>query len=823
MSYLQLAQSVDALAISTEALRLAAVDAVARSDEAVTEAQQAATEAAANAASVANLNKVNKQFPFTFATGQAQYDVGVISGDSTITTASMALITVGSLDYAFTINDAKKFTLNAPGSYTNGAAMRIVVNARFDDLIQNFDDLQDVFTAENAANYLAEKGARTGDYYTYLNGLQLEPSVPYIDGAELAILRPTQTVTQSGVLYRPKAEWLPFSTGNWVDDVNKFTPANDMSLREELANAADPAEGAAGVGWDGSTVGAQMDLSKTMQGYTAIRAYSGRATGIRLTNIGIAGFFYRDDNDTTSADNGGTTLVDALGRRWKRQYNGDVFAVGFGLVADGVTDGTSSINKACDLAGVAGTGNVILPAGVILVSNSNVGAASWDNNRAIYLRYDGIKLRGQGRGKTTLKLKDFANAHVIQIGSRDTESVIVKNCGVYDLEIDGNRTNQIPSTDYDGHSAGVNVSTGCNNTTLQNLYVYNTIYYGIGFQRDLFQGCRVINVETNNTGGDGLDWKDDTNGATGNIIDGFKARNFGLSSAVLTPQAGLDLRSGVTATNIDISEMTGVSGLVGIRFQNGTAGATPVQASKVDQFRIAGSNAANSTGLRVISRYSAAANGYVKACSDGYSLTDPDVRFNNLTAENNNVGFRLWKDDPAGVEADTACIVGAIARSNTQAGFVYDSVDEITVLGADVRNNGIGHDIRAGSTNIHIIGGSCSGNTTQISDAGTGTVVTSVSGLRTRQKIKADVLVDSTGTKTVTMTHNLGVTPDITDVQLTFARDPAFNVGDFTLGFYWVDSVSATQVICKARVTAASSTAGAKINLIADINAKSTM
>lgn len=314
MSYLQLAQAVGALAISNEALRLAAVDAVDRSDEAVTEAQQAATEAAATAASVASLNKVNKQYPFTFATGQAQYDVGVISGDSTVTTASMALITGGLLDYAFTINDAKKFTLNSPGSYTSGAAMRIVVNARFDDLIQNFDDLQDVFTAQNAANYQVEKTARTTDYYTYLGGLALEMAVPYAPG--IAVIRSTQTVTQSDVLYRPRAEVLPFETSEWVTDVTRFVVANDMALRQDLADDTDPAKGAAQSGWDGSTVGAQMDLSKKLADYAALRAYTGSASVVLIPSMGDTSAVVRDDSVT--GDDNLTKFIDGSDRQWRR-------------------------------------------------------------------------------------------------------------------------------------------------------------------------------------------------------------------------------------------------------------------------------------------------------------------------------------------------------------------------------------------------------------------------------------------------------------------------------------------------------------------------
>jgi hypothetical protein len=65
--------------------------------------------------------------------------------------------------------------------------------------------------------------------------------------------------------------------------------------------------------------------------YAALRAYQGSAKSLYISGYlgtnapsGIAGQFTRHDADTTSADNGITIIVDALGRRWKRRYDGEV-------------------------------------------------------------------------------------------------------------------------------------------------------------------------------------------------------------------------------------------------------------------------------------------------------------------------------------------------------------------------------------------------------------------------------------------------------------------------------------------------------------------
>lgn len=83
--------------------------------------------------------------------------------------------------------------------------------------------------------------------------------------------------------------------------------------------------------------------------YARLRAYRGLGTSVQMgalgtssTGQGIFGHFYRDDADTTSADNGGTVILDGLGRRWKRQFTGPVWAEWFGA-NPALTDNTTQL------------------------------------------------------------------------------------------------------------------------------------------------------------------------------------------------------------------------------------------------------------------------------------------------------------------------------------------------------------------------------------------------------------------------------------------------------------------------------------------------
>jgi hypothetical protein len=88
-----------------------------------------------------------------------------------------------------------------------------------------------------------------------------------------------------------------------------------------------------------------LDNALPIATYTALRAYTGTATTVRITSAGIAGFFTRDA-DVVTADNGGTVIVDASGRRWKRVFDGPISFRWFGAKADGVIDDYIAINLA---------------------------------------------------------------------------------------------------------------------------------------------------------------------------------------------------------------------------------------------------------------------------------------------------------------------------------------------------------------------------------------------------------------------------------------------------------------------------------------------
>ncbi len=76
---------------------------------------------------------------------------------------------------------------------------------------------------------------------------------------------------------------------------------------------------------------------------------------------GIAGEFFLDASDSTSPDNGGTIIVDALGRRFKRFFTGPVLPTWFGAKGNGVQSDAWAFQRAMLYANSIGGAAVFFP------------------------------------------------------------------------------------------------------------------------------------------------------------------------------------------------------------------------------------------------------------------------------------------------------------------------------------------------------------------------------------------------------------------------------------------------------------------------------
>jgi hypothetical protein len=173
------------------------------------------------------------------------------------------------------------------------------------------------------------------------------------DGNTLTLPNQVLRLEATGEYYRWDGEFpkavpaasTPDSTGGI--GVGAWVSVGDASLRADLAKGS-------GFGLIG---GANYSQIRSNTNANTSRVYC-----IGKENIfdGGFGFFEVDASDTTSADNGGTILVDASGRRWKRQYDGSVNLLWF-ATGDGTTDDSTALQKAVDSVKFGGRLDVPAP------------------------------------------------------------------------------------------------------------------------------------------------------------------------------------------------------------------------------------------------------------------------------------------------------------------------------------------------------------------------------------------------------------------------------------------------------------------------------
>ena len=191
-------------------------------------------------------------------------------------------------------------------------------------------------------------------------------------------------------------------------------------------------DGATKIGYDGETLQTLLDDAKAMAAYASLRAYSGRATSVRITTVGIAGFFKRDASDTTSADNGGTVIVDAIDRRWKRVFSGALNLKWFGALGNNSADDTAAILAAKAAAVASLPCTIIVPAGTYRHTDLGNWAyrGLWivgENHRACVFK----RISGTG---SVFKADAFAAG----LTGNDATAPFIQSMNVMNLTFEGN-------------------------------------------------------------------------------------------------------------------------------------------------------------------------------------------------------------------------------------------------------------------------------------------------------------------------------------------------------------------------------------------------
>jgi hypothetical protein len=371
-----------------------------------------------------------------------------------------------------------------------------------------------------------------------------------------------------------------------------------------------------------------------------------------------------------------------------------------GLVGDGVANDGIAIQAAINEASAAGGGIVQLPVGTFALAHAG-GAI------ALSL-LSNVELRGRGRA-TVLKLLDGANCHIINMVSGSTNMV------VRDMTLDGNRANQTA-----GH--GIR-GAGVTGLLIENVLIRQSQHYGIGLQRNGAKNVKISNVTIEDTGADGIDFKNALSTNEHIHLNNVSVRRWGLNPAQ-TVQAAIDCRGPVQCTNIWISE-PGAADSVGWRCREGEVIQTHGDGghrSVLSNFFIRMTGGTSRLAAYSQGRDVTIANGHITGGWRGVQVQDGGNRIGQVVVEGvTDDGFKLL-DSGGGQDAGEAILTGCRAVACGD-GF-ENSADNIQLVGCTATEcTSYGFRNNVSASGVKVVGGVFTGNTGgNIIDVGTSTV-----------------------------------------------------------------------------------------------------
>jgi hypothetical protein len=380
----------------------------------------------------------------------------------------------------------------------------------------------------------------------------------------------------------------------------------------------------------------------------------------------------------------------------------------FGARGDGLSDDRPAIQAAIDSISRAGGGTILFPAGTFLVSRTMPTAV------AVTLR-SGVILEGQG-DSTIIKLKDGSGGHTINL-TRE------RNCGLRNLVIDGNRTRQ-PSTGHAVRSGGVA------GLTLQNLTIRNAFHYGIGLEGGSNRDVTIDRVAIHDVGGDGIDIKNRNNDDSTIVISNVSVRRWGLRTDKQT-QAGIDCRSSIRLSNIDIAEPV-AEDAVGVRMRQGEAGSINGLGghnSSLESFKVRMGSGRSQIGINAVARSVTIANGSVAGGGRGLFVQGPAFKASEVRVSGCSETGIIIDANARGLDGDDAILSGCTIDGCRENGIEVEA-DDVQILNCSSRGNGAyGLVIRQSASATRVTGGNFSSNRAgPISNLGQGSRIAALAG-----------------------------------------------------------------------------------------------
>ena len=446
--------------------------------------------------------------------------------------------------------------------------------------------------------------------------------------------------------------------------------------------------------------------------------------------------YFKWDATSTTADNGGTIikLTSIATGRYLLQYSGAVNVEWFGAVGDGVRVANQvEIQKALD----SGASQVYAPYSVYLMASRVTVPV-------------GVTLRGDGIGKTTLKmtaservvvLSDDSSIHGMTLDANNLHGVseltalsIASNCNVTNIEAMGA---------YSGVSLGD--ATSQSKSFVTNLITHDNTSRGILI--DPFGSYNILkNIHSYSNGNAGILIG---HGSHDNIVDGFTLSDINNASLWLHQGAYNNIITNGIITDPALASSVGIN-----------IGASSY-GNRVSNMKVYG----YIRGGQIVGDD---IDGVYPAIPDHESnfniISDIDF-YGSDNTDTDSYGFTFQQQGPATPTANNN-VVKNCSFDGYYGVFrnVSDAANNCNIHNIATTNVGAGEVMKAMFSSSNVI------------------KADSIEGFKIKEKYVTDTFaIDSTGQKTVPFAHGLDYTPDFDAVSAMLYRETA--VDDFVIDF----------------------------------------
>ncbi|MES1186987.1 MAG: glycosyl hydrolase family 28-related protein [Myxococcales bacterium] len=363
--------------------------------------------------------------------------------------------------------------------------------------------------------------------------------------------------------------------------------------------------------------------------------------------------------------------------------------VAYGANGQDDLDDTLAVQRAIDAA-VREPGSVVqVPAGTYYLADR----APEDS---VSLRIDGARrltFSGAGIDATVFVLRSERDAHMIALSS-------CHDVSVSGFTLDGRREGR-----KDTHGLRVADSSDVRLTTLR---IHSTAHYGIGLQQGTLQRIWIEHVWIDDTGGDGIDFKNTENDNRDLVIRDVHISRPGQTA---DKQTGVDIRGPAQLDDVFVSGVR--SGATGIRFrEDGPDTGLGGHHSRLSRFKVEGD--AGSSGVAIAADDVSIDSGVVVGTDTGVVMLGKSARVKDVAVRGARYAFRVT------TEARDSRLVSCSGDSG-RAGVWLEGANAIVQSSSFAHNRVCGVCVRPSATALQLLSNHFEDNGVSVDDEGAST------------------------------------------------------------------------------------------------------